>query len=247
MNMKTIFTFLLSAFCFPLFGVTPFTYQFYNADGTAQTNRVTMEAWPRATNAWTVYGTNIIWGSQPITLNPDTNGYGTNYAFPNTYRLYVSNLNSSFFISLPDTSNQIALGSCLIAAPQVAGPLGFYALVTNWLGFAPATNNLAGIVASLGYTPLTNTYAAVTNVAGFVPATNGLAALTNTLTHAALVGIHGYTPATNTYAAFTNILGFVPATNAPLKLTAVVPFITQGSVTNQLYITNGIVTKTNAP
>lgn len=263
----------------PALCATPFSYQFYNSDGTAQTNPITMTAWPPATNTWTVYGTNIVYGAQNITLTPNASGYGTNYAYPNTYRLFVSNLNSGFFIALPDTTNQISLGSCLIAAPQTAGPLGLYGMITNWLGYAPATNSnlgirgalgyvpltntLAGITNVLGYIPLTNTYAAITNTAGFVPATNGLAALTNTLTDAALAGIHGYRPATNTVAGFTNVLGFTlqamtyanltnalgfkPPTNPPLALTAVLPFITPGSITNQLYITNGYVTKTNWP
>ena len=262
---------------------TPFSYQFYNSDGTAQTNVMTMEAWPRSTNAWTVYGTNIIWGSQIITLTPNASGYGTNHAYPNSYRIYVTNLNSLFYVVIPDTTNQISLGSCLVSAPQVAGPIGFFGMVTNWLGywpstntyagiagalgFNPATNTTAGLISTLGYTPATNTAAGLISTLGYTPATNTFAAATNLLafsptysgitnklgfgpatnTSAGLIAALGYTPATNTYAAFTNILGFVPATNAPQKLTATVAVIVPGSYTNQLFITNGIIARTNAP
>jgi hypothetical protein len=251
---------------------TPFSYQFYNSDGSAQTNAMTMTAWPPSTNAWTVYGTNIIWGSQTITLATDTNGYGTNHAYPNTYRIFVTNLNSGFFVSLPDTTNQIALGSCLTAAPQVAGPVGFFGMVTNWLGFAPSTNSNAGIVAALGYTPATNTYTALTNILGygpatntsagliaalgFQPATNGLAALTNTLTSAAVVGVLGFQPATNSLAALTNLLtsaalvgelGFQPATNAATMTNVSFSVIVPGSTTNILHITNGVINRIGNP
>ncbi len=204
-----IFIFLLIR---PALALTPFSYQFYNSDGTAQTNAITMEAWPRSTNGWTVYGTNIIWGSQSITLAPGTNGYGTNAgAFPNTYRLWLSNLNSGFYISLPDNSTQqVSLGSCVVSAPQTAGPIGLFGMVTNWLGYMPATNNAAGIKWALGYTPATNSYVGLTNAAGFVFATNGIAAITNTL---------GYNPQNATFAALTNTLGFKPATNGIAAIT----------------------------
>jgi len=204
------FAFFLLPFSLAL-ATTPFSYQFYNADGSAQTNVITMTAWPPATNTWTVYGTNIVYGGVTLTLTPNASGFGTNHAYPNTYRLFITNLNSGFFISLPDTTNQVALGSCLTAAPQVAGPVGFYGMVTNWLGFAPSTNNNAGIVAALGYTPATNTYAALTNILGYGPATN---------TSAGLIAGLGYTPATNTYMALTNILGYGPATNTSAGLIA---------------------------
>jgi hypothetical protein len=180
---------------------TPFSYQFYNSDGTAQTNPITMIAWPPSTNAWTVYGTNIIWGSYEITLTPNASGFGTNHAYPNTYLCFVSNLNSGFYAALPDTTNMVSLGTYLTTAPQVAGPVGFYGMITNLLGFAPSTNSLAGIVAALGYTPPTNTYAGLTNAAGVVFATNS---------NAGIVAALGYTPATNTYAAATNLLSFIP-------------------------------------
>lgn len=252
---------------------TPFSYQFYNADGTAQTNPVTMTAWPPTTNGWTAYGTNIIYGAGTITLTPNTNGYGTNAgAFPNVYRLTFSNLNSSFYIRLPDTNAQVSLGSCLISVPQVAGPVTFYSQITNALGFAPLASNTTAIFGGIGYTPATNGLANLTNtltdaalvgIHAYRPATNGLAALTNTLTDAALVGIHGYRPATNSVSGFTNVLGFTlqawtygnvtnalgfkPPTNPPLALTAVLPFTIPGSGTNLLYITNGYAVKTNWP
>ena len=216
------------------FATTPFSYQFYNADGSAQTNVITMTAWPPATNTWTVYGTNIVYGGVTLTLTPNASGFGTNHAYPNTYRLFITNLNSGFFISLPDTTNQVALGTCLTAAPQVAGPVGFYGMVTNWLGFAPSTNNNAGIVAALGFAPATNSLANLTNLLtsealiaelGFQPATNSAASISNLLNSAMLVTGLGFQPATNTLASITNLLtsaalvaelGFQPATNGIL-------------------------------
>ena len=48
---------LLSA---SLLAQTPFSYRFFNADGTPQTNVITMQAWPPELNTWTIYGTNIV-------------------------------------------------------------------------------------------------------------------------------------------------------------------------------------------
>lgn len=236
--MKTLCSFLLAVSGLVAAAQTPFSYQFYNADGTAQTNPITMIGWPPATNTWTVYGSNIIYGGRALTLTPDTNGFGTNLAFPNVYRCYISNLGSYFFVDLPDSTNSVPLGLHLVDAPQTAGPIGFYGMITNLLGFAPATNDLAGIAAALGYTPLTNTYAAMTNAAGFALATNNLAGITAAL---------GYTPLTNTYAAMTNAAGFAFATNPPLTVTTNLKVLVPGSTTNTLYITNGIVTKNSNP
>jgi len=236
---------VLACQCAP--AATPFSYQFYNADGSPQTNALTMTAWPPSTNAWTIYGTNIIWGSQTITLTPNTNGYGTNFAYPNSYRVLVSNLNSGFFILLPDTSNQIALGTCLVSAPQVAGPLGFYGLITNWLGFTPATNGLAALTNTL-------TDTALTGIHGYRPATNTLAAITNMLTDAVLVGIHGYRPATNGLAALTNnltaggllsVLGTIPQASLPQIGYIGVTNLNGAMVTNRA--TGQIICWTNLP
>ena len=220
--MKKLFAiaFALMIGCSVTLPATPFSYQFFNSDGTAQTNRILMQAWPPATNTWTVYGTNVIYGGQIITLDPNSSGYGTNYAYPNTYRLFLSNLNSGFFISLPDTSSQIALGSCLISAPQVAGPLGFFGMVTNWLGYMPATNNAAGIKFALGYTPATNSLPGITNALGYTPPNSTYASLTNSLgldpasnNAAGIKFALGYTPPTNSYVSLTNALGLDPASN----------------------------------
>lgn len=230
---------------------TAFTYQFYNADGTAQTNAITMTAWPPSTNTWTVYGTNIIYGGLNITLTPNSSGFGTNHAYPGAYRLYVSNLNSGFYVTLPDTTNTVSLGTYLTSAPQTAGPIGFFGMVTNWLGYSPATNTSAGLIATLGYTPLTNTYAAMTNAAGFRFATN---------TSAGLIAGLGYTPATNTYAAATNLLSFIPnyagitnalgfrpATNAATMTNLSLSVLVPGSTTNIIHITNGVVNRIGNP
>jgi hypothetical protein len=231
-----LFVLLCSAFCVPrsAFATTPFSYQFFNSDGTPQTNRISMEAWPRSTNQWTVYGTNIIYGSKVITLDPDATGYGTNYAFPNTYRLFMSNLNSGFFISLPDTTNQIALGTCLTDAPQVAGPIGFYGMVTNWLGFAPPTNSVASISNLLNFASLRSALA-------FQPVTNDLASLTNLLTSTALIGELGYTPMASNSVDVVTALGFQPATNS---LASITNLLTPAAILGELAFqpaTNGIL------
>lgn len=219
--MKTI-----SAFRFPLWlllalvtghsslvalGVTPFSYQFYNSDGSANTNTATMEAWPRSTNGWTVYGTNLVWGSQTITLT-NAGGYGTNLgAFPNVYRVWFSNLNSGFYVRLPDTNLQVSLGACVVAVPQVAGPVTLFSQITNALGFYPLASNTTSLLAALGYTP----------------ATNGLAAITNTVTAASMVGMLGYQPASNSAAGIKFALGYTPATNSLVGITNALGYLPQ--------------------
>jgi hypothetical protein len=107
-------------------------------------------------------------------------------------------------------------------------------MVTNWLGFAPATNTAAGLIAALNFQPLTNNLASVTNLLtsgavvgalGFQPLTNNLPSVTNLLTSTAVVGALGFQPATNSLAAITNLLtataivgelGYTPATNGIL-------------------------------
>ena len=72
------------------------------------------------------------------------------------------------------------------------------------LGYTPATNTLAGILAAMGYTPPTNNNAGIVLALSFSPATN---------TFAGIAAALGYTPATNTSAGLVSALKFQPATN----------------------------------
>ncbi|HEV2694228.1 MAG TPA: hypothetical protein VG347_15145 [Verrucomicrobiae bacterium] len=212
--------------------LTPFFQNFYNADGSAQTNVITMTAYP-AVNSWTVVGTNVVFGAANIIMTPDTNGYVTNAVSPNQYRLQFAGLNYSLYVNIPNTTNVMPLGMYVINAPVIAGaPLSGYALITNLLGYAPPLPTPAGITGALGYVPPTNSYSALTNVLGFIPATNG-----GPLVYAQLPWI----PPTNTYSGLTSALGFAPATNPPILLTTNLAVLTPGSQTNFVNITNGTV------
>ena len=190
--------------------MTPFYLQLYNSDGSAQTNLVTMTAWPALTNVFVAYGTNIIAAPNIITLVPNGSGYSTNWAYPNQYRCTVSNLGYSFTINLPDTTNFISLASCFVSGPVYLGGANNYSYVTNLLGFAPATNTPQGIVSALSYTPVPSNATAIVAALTFTPVVSNNAGITAAL---------GFNPATNSQQGYwflvTNVLG---QTNANLNV-----------------------------
>lgn len=154
---------------------TPFIGQFYQFNGQPVTNVCTMTAFPSG-NAWTVYGTNLVFGNVTITNTPNASGLFTNWAYPNLYRLQFAGITGSLYVQLPDTTNWMNLALCVTNAPTVGGtPLNSYGTITNWLGFPPATNTYSGITAALGFLPATNT-APVTNTLIYV---SGVSAITN--------------------------------------------------------------------
>ena len=163
-----------------LFAITPFYFKSFNADGTPQTNLVTMQAWPPAAS-WSVNGTNLIYGAGIITNTPDATGFFSNAVFANSYRFQIPALNTVFYATILDTPNYLPLTVYITGAPVSLAPLNNYQLVTNWLGFAPATNNAAGIISALQYAPATNGYTGISAALGFFPATNPLLLITTNI------------------------------------------------------------------
>jgi hypothetical protein len=151
--------------------LTSYYYSAQNNDGTPQTNYFTLQPWPPAAQGITIYGTNIIFGPYIITNTPNASGFYSNGISPNTYKLQVPAINLAAFVSIPDTTNYISLASYMTNSPIVSGGVGGYAFVTNYLGFAPATNN-----------PGTNTIVYVSAVSGITNASGYVTNLTVTLT-----------------------------------------------------------------
>lgn len=207
---------------------TPFFFQGHNSDGTAQTNEITMVAWPINTQTWTAVGTNVIYGGQTIVITPNASGYASNWAYPNTYLCMVSNLDAGFYVKIPNTTNFLSLATYITNSPTLSGTyLNGYGLVTNWLTFEPATNSNAGITAALGYTPATNSNDGIQSALGYEPATNsnagidaalGFSAATNS--NAGIQSALGYEPATNNNAGIDAALGFSAATNSNVGIQA---------------------------
>lgn len=217
---------------------TPFYIQGFKSDSPALTNQIGVSYWPPSDHPFTVYGTNIIYGGNIVTIIPDSNGYASNWLYPGAYRFYFTNLNAAFVAVIPDTTNfnSLALYVTNVASFSAAG-LTSYGVVTNLIGFPPATNSTTGIEAALGYVPATNNNAGIVFSLGFPPATNsnsgiatalGYAPATNseagiisalnfapaTNSNPGVVAALGFTPATNTYDGISNSLGFPPATNS---------------------------------
>lgn len=223
---------------------TPFFIQSFQSDGTAQTNPMYMSQYPATSAPFSIYGTNIIWGGFVLKVTNNVNGYGSNWIFPGTYRCVISNLNVSFIVNIPDTTNFNTLALYVQNLPSFAAPsLSTYGVITNQLGFPPATNSPIGILFALNFqpatnggplaysqlpfTPPTNSYSGLTNVLGFPPATNnnagmvfalGFAPATNS--NAGMVFALGFTPLTNSFTAITTTLGYKPATNTTAGIIA---------------------------
>ena len=220
------------------FAGTPFYFSGQNADGSPQTNPVTVRAFPPNINGFTVYGTNIIWGAGYFTNTPNASGFFSNSLLPNMYQFSVPALGQNFYANIPDTTNYYSLATYLTNA-NVVGTIfpGYvansYSGVTNALTFAPATNSAGGIIFALGFTPPTNNYAGITNALKYLPATNGAALAYSLLP---------FTPPTNTFVGLTNVLGFGPATNNPAVNTIVYVSAVSGITNASGYVTNLTVT-----
>jgi len=196
-------------------GLTPFYYQGYNSDGTPQTNLIYMSAWPPAQNSFTSYGTNIVFGGNVIVVQPNVNGYASNAAYPNTYRCFITNINQAFTVKLLDTTNFNSLAYYLQASVTSTGDQSTYAMVTNWLGYAPVRPTYAAVTTALNFTPATNGGPIANSQLPYTPAPNTFSGITAAL---------GYTPPTNTYTGLTLALGFTPATNGGPILTSQLGF-----------------------
>jgi hypothetical protein len=200
---------------------TPFFIQGFQSDSPALTNQIGVAFWPPNDHPFTVYGTNIIYGGNIVTITPNGSGYSSNWLYPGTYRFYFTNLNAAFVANIPDTTNFNSLALYVTNVSGFSGVgLNSYGVVTNLLGLAPATNTTSGIEAALGYIPATNNNAGIAFSLGFAPATNSNSGITFALgftpatnNNPGIVSALGFTPATNTYDGVTNSLGFAPATN----------------------------------
>ena len=160
---------------------TPYFSSFKNTDGTALTNAYQMQAWPPV-NTWIVYGTNVVYGGQIVTNTPNSSGYISNSTYPNTFRIYFPDLDSGFYVVIPDTTNFLSLSVYTTNTAVTSGTyLGGYGLVTNWLNFPPATNTFNGITNALHYFPATNNPATniVIYISGITTFTNASGAVTN--------------------------------------------------------------------
>ena len=128
-----------------------------------------------------------------------------NSLLPLTYTVTYANSPSSqpgYFVSITDTTNYLPLITYVTAVPVVSASFGTqFGLVTNWLGYWPATNTPAGIQAAVGFVIATN--------GGFV----SLGQITAGL---------GYTPPTNSIAGLNFVYGLppaaVPATNTDPRI-----------------------------
>jgi len=129
---------------------TPFYAQFYNADGSPQTNIITMQVWPPDDNAFTVDGTNVIFGDRIYTNTPTATGFWTNRLFANTYVVKIPSAGRSFFVKLLDTQTYLPLATYVTNVANVGTAFTLFNLLTNGLGFIPAnaSNLNAGFLLS---------------------------------------------------------------------------------------------------
>jgi len=102
---KLGFYLLASIFHLLALDATPFYIQGFQSDNPALTNQVGVSYWPPSDHPFTIYGTNIIYGGNIVTITPNTSGYSSNWLYPGTYRFYFTNLNAAFIANIPDTTN----------------------------------------------------------------------------------------------------------------------------------------------
>lgn len=275
--MKTILAFLL-LLCYVVHAAvtpTPYTFQFTDANGNADTNYTTMQGWPVATGSASVVS-NVVVFSGP--LNLVTNQFippftlGTNSAMPGNYRVFCPANGVGFLVSIPATTNQLPLSIYAVGVPVVYASSSLYFYLTNALGFQPLPATLAAVIAQLGFQPATNTtgsitnllggtpivasYSSISNVLGFVIATNGGALAysqlpytppTNTL--AGITNAIGYRPATNGAALAYSLFPYLPATNPPagFAFTGTLGYTNRSGTGSTLYVTNGVVSTNTTP
>ena len=224
-------TLALSASATPIFLTT------VNADGNANTNAVIMTPWPPNAPFYVYQVTNIVSGLSPLTNTPNSSGFFSNSVMPIVYTVRYANAQSvGFFANVTDTTNYLSLATYATNTPVASARYGtMFGVVTNWLGYTPATNTLAGLLSKLGFQPATNSFGCITNLLGGTPVI---------ATYANVVAALGFTPVTNTYSALTNVFGFIPATNAGPIAVAQLPYVPQtnstAAVASGLLFTNGL-------
>lgn len=120
--------------------LTPFAYQGYNSDGSPQTNPVTFQAFPPI-NGIVVVGTNIYSGGINPSFTPNASGFFSNTITPNSYRVSIPAQSLVFYVNIPATATYQSLSTYITNQPVIPGQTTSYGIVTNMLGFGPATNN----------------------------------------------------------------------------------------------------------
>ena len=121
---------------------------------TPETNAVILTPWPPNAPFY-VYGTNVIAGLGPMTNVPNSGGFFSNSFAPIIFTVrYASAPSVGYYVRIADTTNYASLATYATNVPvALAGYGSMFGLVTNWLGYWPATNSFAGIAAALGYYP----------------------------------------------------------------------------------------------
>ncbi len=118
--------------------------------------------------------------------------------------------NFSCFAVIPDTTNFQTLALYLTNVPVSSGVgLNSYQLITTLLGFSPATNTAAKLLATLNFQPATNTATGILTPLSFQPATNSATGILTPL---------NFQPATNSAVGILTPLNFQPATNSAVGI-----------------------------
>jgi hypothetical protein len=234
---------------------TPFYLQINRSDSPAVTNQIGVSYYPPNQQApFTVYGTNIIYGGNILTITPNSSGYSSNWLYPGTYEFYFTNLNAAFVAVIPDTVSFQSLALYITNAPAFPGVgLNSYGMVTNLLGFPPATNTPAGIDAAQGFASATNSNPGITAAQGFASATNSNAGITAaqgfasaTNSNAGITAAQGFASATNSNAGITAAQGFASATNSNAGITAAQGFASATNSNAGITAAQGFASATNS-
>jgi len=253
---------VLATVLWPLISVralTPFYYQGFLANGAPQTNTIYVSQYPANATQFSIYGTNIIFGGNVTNFTPTATGFATNALFPGQYKFYVTNLNASFLVNIPDTllTNSLALYLENPATVSSGAGLSGFQIITNLMGMIPAnaanTNDfaratLAGITNALAMIPAnaanTNdfaraTLAGITNALAMIPAN---AANTNDFARATVAGITNALAMIPANAANTNDFARASANGLSLAIGSRtdVKVITNGATVIFSYNTNGV-------
>ena len=238
--MNRLFSILILLTCFAA-QATPFYLVSLNPDQSPNTNQVIFTPYPPG-KPFYIYGTNIVTGFNPITNTPNSGGFFSNSVLPLTFAVTYANSPASqpgYFVSITDSTNYLPLTTYITTLPVVAAAYGSsFGFITNQLGYWPATNGIAGMLAALGFQPATNSLGCITNLLGGTP---------SLATFASIIAALGYTPPTNNYSSITNSVGFAPATNTPSGIAAAQGFLSATNTPAGIVAALNFQPSTNTP
>lgn len=155
LSIALLFVSMLAAFGQTL---TPFYYQGY-MNGQPQTNPIIFTPYfnPSAQPSGIVINGTNVYSDSTFTVLPNSNGFVVTNITANSYRVTIPALGVVFYANIPNISAPTnSLGLYITNQPVVTGPIAGFNIATNLLGYWPATNTYAGVVAALGYIPSTN-------------------------------------------------------------------------------------------